>query len=91
VDATRLFLAFGCDVLGLQRVEAKVYGYNVLSSNSLKRGGFHLDGVLRQARVYNGERWDINVFSILGDEMREQRGKEQFPHMGFWETADVAP
>lgn len=91
VDATRLFLAFGCDVLGLQRVEAKVYGYNVLSSNSLKRGGFHLDGVLRQARVYNGERWDINVFSILADEMREQRGKEQFPHMGFWEPADVAP
>jgi RimJ/RimL family protein N-acetyltransferase/anti-anti-sigma regulatory factor len=91
VDATRLFLAFGCDVLGLQRVEAKVYAYNVLSSNSLKRGGFHLDGVLRQARVYNGERWDINVFSILAEEMREQRRKEQFPYMGFWERADVAP
>ena len=90
VDATRLFLAFGCDGLGLQRVEAKVYAYNVLSSNSLKRGGFHLDGVLRQARVYNGERWDINVFSILADEMREQRRKEQFPYMGFWEQADVA-
>jgi RimJ/RimL family protein N-acetyltransferase/anti-anti-sigma regulatory factor len=91
VDATRLFLAYGCDVLGLQRVEAKVYAYNVLSSNSLKRGGFHLDGVLRHARVYNGERWDINVFSILAAEMREQRRREQFPYMGFWEGADVAP
>jgi RimJ/RimL family protein N-acetyltransferase len=37
------------DVLGLRRLEAKVYEYNVLSMNSLARNGFRQEGVLRQA------------------------------------------
>ena len=31
--------AYGLDVFGLQRVEAKAYGYNVLSANALRRNG----------------------------------------------------
>ncbi len=57
----------------------------------LKRGGFHLEGVLRQARVCEGQRWDINVFSILEDEMAEQRKKEGFPYMGFWAPGGRSP
>jgi RimJ/RimL family protein N-acetyltransferase/SAM-dependent methyltransferase/ABC-type transporter Mla MlaB component len=91
VEATRLLLAYGVDVLGLRRVEAKVYAYNALSGNSLKRGGFRLDGVLRQARAYEDQRWDINVFSILDDEMAEQRKKEAFPYMGFWARGERPP
>ncbi len=84
VDSTRFLLAYGFDVLGLRRIEAKVYAYNVISSNSLLRGGFEREGVLRQARVYEGQRWDIFVYGILEDEMREQRKKEQFPAMSLW-------
>ncbi|MBM4439069.1 MAG: GNAT family N-acetyltransferase [Candidatus Rokubacteria bacterium] len=84
VEASRLLLAYGMDVLGLQRVEAKVYGYNVLSANALRRNGFHQDGVLRAAHRYQGQRWDILVFSILADEMRAQRARERHPYVGFW-------
>jgi RimJ/RimL family protein N-acetyltransferase len=50
VEASRLFLAFAMDVLGLRRVEVKIYAYNVLSINAVTRNGFVREGVLRQAR-----------------------------------------
>ena len=44
--------------------------------------------MLREAKTYEGQRWDILVFAILEDEMRAQRVREGFPYMGFWEGAD---
>ena len=84
VEASRLLLAYGLDVLGLQRVEAKAYSYNVLSANALRRNGFHQEGVLRAAHRYQGQRWDILVYAILEDEMWEQRTRERYPYLGFW-------
>lgn len=84
IDASRLFLAYGLDVLHLHRIEAKVYAYNVLSTNSLKRNGFQQEGVLRRAHTYGGQRWDILLFSILEEEMLEQRQAEQYPDLGLW-------
>ena len=40
VEAGKLISYYGVDVLGLRRIEAKVYEYNVLSMNSLRRNGF---------------------------------------------------
>jgi RimJ/RimL family protein N-acetyltransferase len=76
------------DALEIHRVEAKVYAYNVLSVNSLRRNGFQQEGVLREAKTYKGRRWDILVFAILEDEMRTQRAQECFPYMGFWAPDD---
>ena len=76
------------DALEIHRVEAKVYAYNVLSVNSLRRNGFQQEGVLREAKTYRGKRWDILVFAILEDEMRAQRAQESFPYMGFWGPDD---
>jgi RimJ/RimL family protein N-acetyltransferase/anti-anti-sigma regulatory factor len=87
IDASRLLLAYAVDTLALERIEAKVYAYNVLSANSLRRNGFKEEGVLREARTYDGQRWDISVFSILAHEMRAQRQSERFPYMGLWGTA----
>jgi RimJ/RimL family protein N-acetyltransferase len=84
ITASRLLLAYAMDALGVRRVETKVYAYNVLSINSLKRNGFHEEGVLREARTYEGQRWDILVFGILEREMREQRARDGFPSMGLW-------
>ncbi len=88
IDASRLTLAWAMDALEIRRIETKVYAYNVLSINSLRRNGFQQEGVLRQAKTYGGERWDIIIFSILEDEMRAQRAQESFPYMGFWEPDD---
>jgi RimJ/RimL family protein N-acetyltransferase len=86
VEASRLLLAYGCDVLGLQRVEAKAYSYNVLSANALRRNGFVQEGVLRAAHRYQGQRWDILVYSILAEGMRAQRRRERYPSFAFWPT-----
>jgi RimJ/RimL family protein N-acetyltransferase/anti-anti-sigma regulatory factor len=87
IDASRLLLAYACDALWLERVEAKVYAYNVLSANSLRRNGFREEGVLREARMFDRQRWDIGVFSILTSEMRAQRASERFPCMSLWSVA----
>lgn len=84
VEASRLLVAFAMDAFDIRRVEAKVYAYNTLSINSLTRNGFQREGALRQARSYEGQRWDILVFAILEDEMLEQRRREGFPYMGLW-------
>ena len=88
IEASRLVVAWAMDALGLRRVEAKVYAYNVLSVNSLRRNGFAEEGVLRRARTWDGQQWDIVVFAILEDEMRRQRAREGFPYMGFWPRDD---
>jgi len=84
VEATRLALAYAMDTLDPHRVEAKVYAYNVLSINALRRNGFHLEGTLREARIYDGRRWDVLVYSILESEMRAQRARDHFAPMGLW-------
>jgi RimJ/RimL family protein N-acetyltransferase/anti-anti-sigma regulatory factor len=86
VEATRLALAYAMDTLDLHRVEAKVYAYNVLSMNALRRNGFFLEGALREARGYDGRRWDVLVFSILEPEMRAQRARNGFPSMSPWSS-----
>jgi RimJ/RimL family protein N-acetyltransferase len=79
VEAGKLICAWGLDVLGLERIEAKVYSYNTLSINALKRNGFRLEGVLRQAGFQDGRRCDMLVFGILREELEAQRQKESNP------------
>jgi ribosomal-protein-alanine N-acetyltransferase len=77
VEAGKLISYYGVDVLGLRRIEAKVYEYNVLSMNSLRRNGFRQEGVLRQAG-FDGERyWDLVIFGILKEEIEAQRRKDE--------------
>jgi RimJ/RimL family protein N-acetyltransferase/anti-anti-sigma regulatory factor len=85
VQAARLFVAWAQDVLELHRVEAKVYAYNVPSLNALRRNGFRQEGVLREARTFEGRRWDIVVYSILGPEMMQERARDGFSAMGLWQ------
>jgi RimJ/RimL family protein N-acetyltransferase len=76
VEAGKLIAYYGVDVLALRRIEAKVYEYNVLSVNSLRRNGFRQEGVLRQAG-YDGRRyWDVLVFGILKDEIEAVRKRD---------------
>jgi RimJ/RimL family protein N-acetyltransferase len=77
VEAGRLISYYGVDVLGLRRIEAKVYEYNLLSINSLRRNGFTQEGTLRKA-AFQGDRYcDVVIFGILKDEIEEQRKKDQ--------------
>jgi RimJ/RimL family protein N-acetyltransferase len=77
VEAGKLISYYGVDVLGLRRVEAKVYEYNVLSINSLKRNGFRQEGVLRQAGFDGRRHWDVLVFGILKHEIDAVRRRDK--------------
>jgi RimJ/RimL family protein N-acetyltransferase len=77
VEAGKLISYYGVDVLGLRRIEAKVYEYNVLSMNSLKRNGFVQEGVLRQAGFDGSRYWDVVVFGVLKDEIDAVRKRER--------------
>jgi RimJ/RimL family protein N-acetyltransferase len=79
IEAGKLICGWGLDVLGLERIEAKVYAYNTLSINALKRNGFRLEGVLRRAGFQDGRRCDMLVFGILREELEAQRRKESNP------------
>jgi len=97
VEAGKLICAYGLDVLGLRRIEAKVYEYNRLSINSLQRHGFRQEGVLRKAGSYGGRHYDVTVFGILREELEEQRKQEvdqasfHFPFTGSPEEGDELP
>jgi RimJ/RimL family protein N-acetyltransferase len=77
VEAGKLISYYGVDVLGLRRIEAKVYEYNRLSANSLRRNGFRQEGVLRKAGYQDGQCWDMLVFGILEHEIEQQRRKDR--------------
>jgi RimJ/RimL family protein N-acetyltransferase len=77
IEAAKLIAYYGVDVLGLRRIEAKAYEYNVLSINSMKKNGFVQEGILREAG-WDGERYcNVLVFGILKDEIEEQRRKHK--------------
>lgn len=76
VEASKLISYYGVDVLGLRRIEAKVYAYNTLSINSLKRHGFQQEGILRKAGFQGGQACDVVVFGILREEIEEERRKD---------------
>ena len=77
VEAGKLISYYGMDVLGLRRIEAKVYEYNTLSMNSLRRNGFRQEGVLRQAGFDGRRYWDLVIFGILKEEIESQRKKDK--------------
>lgn len=77
VEAGKLISYYGVDVLGLRRIEAKVYEYNTLSMNSLRRNGFRQEGVLRQAGFDGRRYWDLVIFGILKEEIESQRKKDK--------------
>jgi RimJ/RimL family protein N-acetyltransferase/anti-anti-sigma regulatory factor len=87
IEASRLLIAYCQDVMGIRRVEAKAYAYNLLSINGLKRNGFQQEGVLREAHIYDNQAWDIFVFSILDAEITRERERDEgktfhlFPHL----------
>jgi len=77
VEAGKLLCCYAMDVLGLRRIEAKAYAYNVLSINCLRRNGFRQEGVLRQAGFDGKDYCDVVVFGILRDEMESQRRRDK--------------
>jgi RimJ/RimL family protein N-acetyltransferase len=67
-EALRLALRFAFDELNLNRVWLTVIGYNTRAVRAYEKVGFRHEGVLRQAGLRDGKRYDLLVMGLLREE-----------------------
>ena len=63
-----LLTRWGLDVLGLERLELRIDPANAGSVVVAERGGYRLDGILRNVHLKDGIRVDTAVWSRLGQD-----------------------
>jgi len=78
IEGSKLIAYWAIDVLKLRRLEAKVYPWNRLSINTMKRRGWKLEGVLREAVFHDGEYRDLLVFGILAHEIAANKADDDW-------------
>lgn len=78
IEGSKLIAYWAIDVLKLRRLEAKVYPWNRLSINTMKRRGWKLEGVLREAVFHDGEYRDLLVFGILAHEIAANKADDNW-------------
>jgi RimJ/RimL family protein N-acetyltransferase len=78
IEGSKLIAYWAIDVLKLRRLEAKVYPWNRLSVNTMKRRGWKLEGVLREAVFHDGDYRDLFVFGILSHEIAANKAGDDW-------------
>jgi diamine N-acetyltransferase len=68
-DAMRSLVRWGFDVLGLNRVQLRVFEDNPRAIRCYEKVGFRLEGRLRQDRYFEGRYWDTLVMGVLRGEL----------------------
>ncbi|MET9671821.1 GNAT family protein [Streptomyces sp. NPDC006482] len=76
-EATRLIVGHGFEALGLYRIHLEVYAFNPRARRAYEKAGFRAEGVLRGALLWEGERVDATVMSILAPEYRAGRTRRE--------------
>ncbi|MBL1085871.1 GNAT family N-acetyltransferase [Streptomyces actinomycinicus] len=76
-EATRLIVGYGFEALGLHRISLEVYAFNPRARRAYEKVGFVAEGVLRDALLWEGERVDATVMSILAPEWFRHRGRPE--------------
>jgi RimJ/RimL family protein N-acetyltransferase len=72
-EAMALVLDYAFDVVGVHRVELDVYAYNEGAIRAYERLGFVHEGRLREVLLWDGERHDALVMSLLRPEWEAAR------------------
>jgi RimJ/RimL family protein N-acetyltransferase len=78
IEGSKLIAYWAVDVLKLRRLEAKVYPWNTLSINTMKRRRWQLEGALREAVFHDGEYRDLLVFGILAHEIEANKADDDW-------------
>lgn len=74
-EATRLIVGYGFEALGLHRISLEVYAFNPRARRAYEKAGFVAEGVLRDALLWEGERVDATVMSVLAPEWFRHGGR----------------
>jgi len=69
-EATRLIVGYGIEELGLHRIELGVYSFNPRAQRAYEKAGFVVEGVRREALLWDGEWVDSIVMSVLASEWK---------------------
>lgn len=70
VEAIKLILDFGFNILNLHNIYLKVYSYNKQAIRCYKKAGFKEVGRLREAKQIAGQRYDEVYMDILASEYK---------------------
>jgi RimJ/RimL family protein N-acetyltransferase len=74
-EATRLIVGYGFEQLGLHRISLGVFSFNPRARRVYEKAGFVVEGILREAYLFDGARVDDIVMSILAPEWELHRGR----------------
>ena len=66
-ETIRQLVEIGFDELGLVRLEAEVYEYNMASVRILEKNGFEREGTLRSRVTKNGKIWDSFMYARINE------------------------
>jgi RimJ/RimL family protein N-acetyltransferase len=67
-EATRLLLDYGFNLLNLNSIMLGVFSFNQRAIKAYRRVGFREIGLRRQARIINGQKYDVLEMDILAEE-----------------------
>lgn len=73
-EATRMFLAYGFEHLGLHRISLDVFAFNPRAQRVYEKAGFRVEGIRRDALRFDDEYVDEIMMAILAPEWTEHRG-----------------
>ncbi|MER8091342.1 GNAT family protein [Streptomyces sp. NPDC087532] len=73
-EAARLIVGYGFEGLGLHRISLGVFAFNPRARRAYEKAGFVVEGVRRDALLYDGAWVDDIVMSILAPEWERYRG-----------------
>jgi RimJ/RimL family protein N-acetyltransferase len=69
-EATRLVVDYALDQVGLHRLSLEVFDHNPRARRVYEKCGFVLEGRLREALLWDGERHDSLTMAILQSDPR---------------------
>lgn len=67
-EAARALMRFAFETTPVERIYAPIFAPNAKSRRAAEKMGMTLDGVLRSAVAFRGQRWDEAIYSILRGE-----------------------
>jgi RimJ/RimL family protein N-acetyltransferase len=76
-EATRLMVAYAFTHLPLHRIELEVYAFNPRAQRIYEKAGFIVEGKRRDAFLFDGERIDAIMMSILKPDLPQLRSLYQ--------------
>ena len=74
-EATRLIVGYGIEEIGLHRISLGVYAFNPRAQRAYEKAGFKVEGVLRDALLWDGEFVDEILMAVLASDWEALRSE----------------